>query len=201
MKKSLFFSVIALLMALLMLGGCSSQDPNAPENYQIASNDKVDYTLFVPKDWVVDTDEGSLVISAHVSDYEGANITMMAYDNDSYPAETAEDGKEISPVVRYWADNEASLSKLFDLDEEGNSTYKLESKATTTLMGKTAKGANVPAYAYVYSGEIGGIALKYMQVIACHRDSFYFLTYTAAADHYDEYIDAVNELLTYIVFD
>lgn len=201
MKKTLFLPFAALLLSILMLGGCSKQDPNAPDGYQIASNDKVDYTLFVPNDWVVDTDANSMVTSAHISEYEGANITMMVYDNESYPAETTADGEEISPVVRYWADNQESLAKLFDLDAEGNSTFKLESDGKTTLMGKTAKGANVPAYTYVYTGTIGGVELKYMQVIACHNDSFYFFTYTAAAERYDEFVDAVNELLTYVVFD
>lgn len=201
MKKTLFVPITALLISALMLGGCAKQDPNAPEGYQTASNDKVSYTLFVPEDWAVDTDENSLVVSARVSNEESANITMMQYDNNNYPAETTEDGKEVSPVVRYWADNKDDLAKLFDNDAEGKSTFKLETDGKTTLMGKTAKGANVPAYAYVYTGTVGGVELKYMQVIACHNDAFYFLTFTASPERYDEFADDVEELLTYIVFD
>lgn len=201
MKKRFFASLAALLLAAVTLVGCAEQDPNAPEGYKTASNDMVDYTLFVPEDWVVDTETDSLVISARATEQETANITMMVYDNSSYPAETTAEGEEVSPVVRYWADNLDDLTRLFDLDEEGNSTFKLESDGKTTLMGKTAKGANVSAYSYVYTATLGGVELKYMQVISCHKDSFYFLTYTAPASRYDEYVGEVEELLNYIVFD
>lgn len=202
MKKSPLLSLAALLLSgLMLLSGCAEQDPNAPDGYKTASNDNVDYTLFVPENWIVDTADNSLVTSAHVSEYEGANITMMVYDNSGYAAETTAEGEEVSPVVRYWTDNLDALSDLFDNDAEGNSTFKLESDGTTALMGKTADGANVPAFSYVYTGTIGGVELKYMQVIASHKNCFYFFTYTAAAERYDEYIDAVNKLLEYIVFD
>lgn len=201
MMKKIFLPLISLVLSALMLVGCAQQDPNAPEGYKTASNDKVDYTLFVPENWVVDTEENSLVTAAHVSEYEATNITMTAYDNDQYAAETNADGEEVSPVVRYWADNLDSLTKLFDNDSEGNSTFSLVSDGQTTLMGKTADGANVPAYSYVYTGKIGDMELKYMQVIACYKNTFYFFTYTAAAERYDEFADEVNDLLGYIVFD
>lgn len=204
MKKSSLLAFTSLLLsALLLLGGCSNTpDPNAPEGYQTASNDKVSYTLFVPTDWVVDTDEDSLMTEARVSAQDTANITMMAYDATSqYLGQTDEEGKVISPVTLYWADNLENLQKLFDNDAEGNSTFKLESDGQTTLMGKTAKGENVPAYSYVYTATLGGVELKYMQVIACYKDSFYFFTYTASAERYSEYADQVNAILGYIVFD
>lgn len=202
MKKSTLLSLAALLLSgLMLLSGCSKQDPNAPEGYQTASNDNVDYSLFVPSNWIVDTADNSLVTTAHVTEYENTNISMMVYENNNYAAETTAEGEEISPVVRYWADNLSALTDLFDKDAEGNTTFKLETDGASTLMGKTADGANVAAFSYVYTGTIGGVELKYMQVIACHNNSFYFFTYTASADRYDEYIDAVNEILGYIVFD
>ncbi len=201
MKKFLSAPITALILSVvLLISGCSEQDPNAPNGYKTASNEKVDYTLFVPNDWVVDTDDNSLMTSAHVSEYESSNITMIAYTNDSYASETAEDGSEISPVLRYWSDYQNSLLRLFDQDADGNSTYKLETDAETTLMGKTASGANIPAYRYVYTAELGGTSLKYMQVIANHNGNFYLFTFTAAAERYDEYAEEVEELLTYIVF-
>lgn len=201
MMKKILLPLLSLALSALMLVGCSEQDPNAPEGYKTASNDKVDYSLFVPENWVVDTEADSLITAAHVSEYEATNITMMSYDNDRYAAETNADGEEVSPVVRYWADNLDSLTKLFDVDEEGNTTFSLVSDGQTALMGKTADGTNVPAYSYVYTGKIGGMELKYMQVIACRQNTFYFFTYTAAAERYDEFIDQVNDLLGNIVFD
>lgn len=201
MKKTLILSLSALVLSALMLVGCSEQDLDAPEGYQTASNDKVDYALFVPEDWVVDTDADSLIVSARVSAAENTNITMMSYENNTYSAETTADGQEVSPVVRYWADNLDELTGLFDLDADGNSTFKLETNGKTTLMGKTAEESNVPAFAYVYTGSVGGVELKYMQVIACHKDSFYFLTFTSSPARYDEFVGQVEELLTYIVFD
>lgn len=199
MKKRILLPISAALLAALMLVGCSKQDPNAPDGYQIASNDKVDYTLFVPNDWTVDTDSDSLMTAARASEQESANITMMEYDNSEYAIETAEDGKIVSPVPTYWEDKLDDLKKLFDVDEEGNSTFKLES-SETSLIGSS----KLAAYTYIYTGTIDGLELKYMQVIAYRggdKDSFCFFTYTAPASRYDEYVDDVKGILENIVFD
>lgn len=202
MKKSPLLSLAAFLLSgLMLLSSCSEQDPLAPDGYQTASNDNVDYSLFVPENWIVDTADNSLVTAARATEYENANISMMVYDNDSYAAETTAEGEEVSLVLRYWADNLTALSNLFDKDAEGNSTFKLETDGARTLMGKTADGKDVGAFSYVYTGTIGGVELKYMQVLACHNNCFYFFTYTANAASYDEYIETVNEILGYIVLD
>lgn len=205
MKRSLLVSIFALLLSAVMLIGCSKQDPNAPDGYKTASNDNVDYTLFVPEDWVVDTDEKDIVISARVSEQDRSNITMMSYDvTDDYIGKTDDEGNEISPVTLYWADYTDELAKTFDNDDEGNSTFKLETDGSNShFMGKDADGKDVPAYTYVYTGKIGGVELKFMQVISYDKTmgTFYFLTFTAPADRYDAHIETVEELLTHIVFD
>lgn len=198
MKKTILLPLSAALLATLMLVGCAKQDPNAPDGYQVASNDKVAYTLFVPNDWTVDTDSGSMMTAARASEQESANITMMEYDNSEYAIEHSEDGKLISPVPTYWEDKLDDLTKLFDKDEEGNSTFKLES-SETSLIGSS----KLAAYTYIYTGKIDGIELKYMQVIAYRegKDCFCFFTYTAPASRYDEYVEDVKGILENIVFD
>lgn len=198
--KRWIISVIALALSVLMLASCSKQDPNAPEGYKTASNEHVDYALFVPQDWVIDTEEKSLVVAAHVSEMEGTNISMIEFENDKYSAETTEEGEEISPVSLYWKDNLDSLTKLFDIEED-QTTFELVTDGEQSTMGKTADGKTVPAFTYLYTGKVSGVELKYKQVIAHYKGSFYFFTYTAAVDRYDEFIDEVDLILDYIVFD
>ena len=69
---------LILLLALLMLAGCSrEQDSDVPENMQLASREDVAYRLYVPKTWNVNTDSG--VSSAYYSSGDSANVSVMSY--------------------------------------------------------------------------------------------------------------------------
>lgn len=201
MKTKIFATALALLLtAPLVFGGCSKQDPNAPDGYKTASNDRVEYQLFVPNSWIVDTNEDSMMLSARVDELISTNVSMVAYTNDRYEVKTDESGKEISPVPEYWADYQKDLERIFDSDEEGNSTFKLNEDISgkTRLVGNEGNGSPATGYTYAYTGTLGGVELQYMQVVIYRSETFYLFTYTSIPEQYEEYLEEVESILTYI---
>ncbi|MBO5778956.1 MAG: hypothetical protein J6R82_05265 [Clostridia bacterium] len=200
MKTKFLATALALLLTIPLLSGCGKQDPNAPSGFQTASNDKMEYSLFVPSSWIVDTDENSMMISARASEYISTNISMIAYANEDYVVEKDENGKDISPVPKYWSEYQKDLEKIFDTDKDNKTTFVLNEEASgkTTLVG--GEGTKKPAtgYTYVYSGKLGGVELQYMQVIIYQKNTFYLFTYTSIPDQYEEYMEDVEAILSYI---
>ena len=188
MKKNIKVPILTLCLILLAaaLAGCSKQDPDAPNGYKTASNETVDYYLYVPEDWVVDTVDGSQLTAARVSEYNQSNISMMAY---------VDDAGEFASVDEYFENYKSTLSSVFDktTGENGGekSSFELVSNESC-LMGGAA------ANKYVYTAALGGVDLKYMQVIALRSHTFYIFTYTAYAGSYDD--EPVNGIIDNIVF-
>lgn len=203
MKKKLLATSLALLLTLpmLTLTACGESDPNAPSGYITASNDKVEYTLFVPKDWVVDTTENSMMTTARVSDQDTSNISMVAYTNETYEVKTDENGKQISPVPEYWADYKESLTALFDKDSEGKSTFVLNEDASgkTMMVGNNGTGSPATGYSYSYTATLGEVELQYLQVIIYRKNTFYIFTYTSTPDLYENSIEDVEGILSYVI--
>ena len=203
MKKKILATALAMLLtAPLLLTSCTEQEPGAPDGYKLASNDKVEYSLFIPSDWIVDTAKDNTMTAARVNEMLNTNITMIAFDNDgTYEVKKDEKGNSVSPVPTYWKDYQKDLERIFDLDDEGKTTFALNkdlSGKSCLIGGNSSKGKTATGYTYVYTGKIGGSELKYMQVIIYQKETFYLFTYTSVPSQYDEYLDEVEEILTYI---
>lgn len=168
MKKRLS-AVLIFLSSLMILTGCGSGsgEDGAPDGMKTASPREVDYVLYVPEDWKVDTAEGSILTAAHVEDGDNSNITMMTYTNDG----------DLTSISEYWENYQKNLPGIFDSDSEGNSTYKL------TTDGEEAYLDGEVCNIYRYEGLIAGIPLRYMQVITYHNGDFYLFTYTATTEN------------------
>lgn len=203
MKKKLLATSLALLLTLPMftLTACGKSDPNAPDGYITASNDKVEYSLFVPKSWVVDTTEDSMMTTARVSEEERSNISMVAYTNETYEVKTDDKGKQISPVPEYWNDYKESLIALFDKDENGKSTFKLNEDASgiKIQVGDQYTGKPAEAYSYSYTATLGEVELQYLQVIIYRKNTFYIFTYTSTPDRYENAIEDVEGILDFLI--
>ena len=189
---------------MFTLTACGKSDPNAPDGYITASNDKVEYSLFVPNDWVVDTTENSMMITARVSEQERSNISMIAYqneDSEKYQVKTDEKGNRISPVPEYWADYKESLIDLFDKDADGKTTFRLNEDASGKKMqvGDQNTGKVAEAYSYSYTATLGEVELQYLQVIIFRNDTFYLFTYTSTPDRYETFIEDVEGILSYLI--
>jgi hypothetical protein len=132
----------------------------------------------------VDTAEDSQLTSAHVSESDYSNITMMVYSNDgSYESE-----KE------YFAAYLDQLTALFDLTEEGESSMELLVNGESGLMG------NLACSRYLYTATLGGVDLQYLQAVSYYEGNFYIFTFTAYVDYYEKSIEDVESILSNISF-
>ncbi len=209
MKKILIFA-----LSLLLLTGCGTSEEGAPDGMKTASPKEVNYILYVPEDWKVDTADNSILTAAHVEDGDNSNITMMTYTNDG----------ELTSITAYWEDYEKGLINVFDRDSEGNTTYELLTVGKTNetngeketdgektddakaddenAAGEKAKLDGEDCRIYRYKGNIAGIPLQYMQVITYHNGDFYIFTYTATTqnDRYGRNEEDVARMLNEFKF-
>lgn len=176
----------AILLVLLTLISCvfascdtSSLNPNdgwVPYGYQLASNENVDYTLFVPNSWTVDISTGVLTAST-----KGGNITMVASAIES----------DVT-LGSFWEEYAGQFETTF---AEFAYVSKPEGENMILSNGK------VSAKKYVYSATVSGTSYQFMQVTAIVNETLYLFTFTALADSYDSLVETVNEILSYVSFD
>lgn len=188
--KIILLLALSMLLTVFVSCGDKEDDPNAPKTpngFMLASNDIVDYYLFVPDDWVVDTAEGSLMSSARVNEHSTANVTMLSYDDG--------DG-EYEDIAAYWESYKSTLEGAFDRvsDEEGNERSSFEMKGE----GSTLKVDGVDAVKYIYTATLGGKDFQYVQLIAKKGNMIYILTYTTTPDAYDA--DTADSIINNIKF-
>lgn len=184
MKRTII-SLFSIFVILAMVVSCSSKDEEgAPSGMKSAHSANADYYLYVPSDWVVDTADNSLMVAAHVSDSDRTNVTVMAYTGDR-TYESLED---------YFDAYSKGFERMFDLDESENSTLKMITDGERCLLG------GVAANNYVYSGTVGGVELKYRQVIGYWNGDYYLITFTADPELYDEHQDDFDKIVQNFTF-
>lgn len=179
-------SLVALVLAVCTLAvGCSSNDEgDAPDGMKAAHVSAADYRIYVPSEWVVDTAENSLMAAAHVSETDHTNLTVMAYTGD----------RTYSSLEEYFAAYSAGVEKIFDLDDDGNTTYSMQTDGDRCLLGGAV------ANKYVYSGKVGGLDVKYEQIVSYYDGNYYLVTFTADADLFDEHTDDFDLILQNFAF-
>lgn len=185
MKRKII-SLFLIFAILTMIVGCSKNkgEEGAPSGMKSAHSASADYYLYVPSDWVVDTADNSLMASAHVSDTDRSNITVMAYSGDR-TYESLED---------YFKAYYKGLERMFDLDENENSTLKMITDGERCLLG------GVAANNYVYTGTVGGVELKYRQIISYWNGDYYLITFTADPELYDDHSDDFDKIVQNFAF-
>ena len=187
MKRIL--SLALVMISIFTLASCSREEGEAPFGMIKASSDAAEFYLYVPNDWVVTTEENSLMASARASESDPSNITMIGFEDGS---------GEYADIDAFWAYYKNELaSRIFDFAGEG------DERATTfnlTLEGEGMIIDDVPAKKYEYSGKLAGSDLSYMMVIAKIDSVFYIITYTSSQSLYSKHADKVNALIEYIEF-
>lgn len=152
-------SLLTALLALLMLAGCASNS-DVPMGMLRASNEIVDYDLFVPDEWVVDQTGGA--VSAYRSAQDPASISVMVW-NLPYADTTIDD---------WWTSYQSEFNLIFD-------NFALESTEDMLLDSAAAKK-------YVYTGTLAENAYRYTQIAAIRRGSVYLMTFTELANQNEE---------------
>ena len=184
MKKLRVFAIILLAGLTIVAAGCKKQEEGAPKGMKSASASQTEYNLYVPSDWTIDTTEGSLLSSAHVSDADHTNVTAMAYTGD----------RSYKSVTEYFDNYKKQIEKMFDLDSEGKNTFEMVTDGEGVLLG------GVAAQNYVYTGTVGGVALKYRQVICYYDGDYYLITFTSDADLYDTHAEVFDLIVQNFTF-
>ena len=165
-KCRLLALVLALCLLTFTLASCGETD--VPEGMQLASDESLDYALYVPINWTVN--HTGNVSSAYVSQLDRSNVSVTIYMPQT--AMTAED---------YWKTCNDSYAASFD-------DYTLVSTGTTSMAGQT-----VPYY--IYTLKMGEDSFEILQAILGASGLFYSFTYTAPQDSFDTYLEEVLHMI------
>lgn len=155
-------------------------DKNTPAGMKIASNDIVEYRLYVPSVWVCDADSG--VSEAYYPESEKTNVTVTSYS----PA-TGEKGMSLSKYVE----------KCIEEYRGTISGFPEVVAITNDLMV-----AEKEAVGLEFTAEYDGVVYKLRQVIfyASEFELYYTFTYTAIDTKYNEHMADFEAMLSAFSF-
>ena len=187
MKKTLITLLFVILSLTFVLASCG-KDGNVPDGMKRASDTRiVDYELFVPEGWIVDTPSFSsneddevkmLAVSmAHVSKSDRSNISVAQWN---VTANTSD--------IDTWWENEYKP----DITSVLGATISKEGEELI-IDGKTAKK-------YEFSAKIGDTTYKYMVAATVRSGSIYVITYTSNEENYEKNLEDVSSILENIRF-
>ena len=148
-------------------------DKNTPDGMKIASDDGIEYRLYVPLSWICQSDSGKS--EAYYPESERSNVNLTSY----------------SPTKAMTLDEYMSLCKESYADSL--SDYALIEESEAKMAGKDARSI-------VYSVKYDGVEYKIKQVCVFYSEMFYTLTYTAVADSFDLHIDDVDRMISEFTF-
>lgn len=171
MKHS-FTKICAAVLTAAVLSSCAA-DSDVPTGMLRASDETVDYELFVPDDWTVDLTGGA--VSAYRSKSDPMSVSVMVW-NLPYADTTLDD---------WWETYRAEFDLIF-------TDFSLESLETTTLDG-------VAANQYTYTAKLGENEYRYTQIAAIRRSSVYLMTVTELAELTEELTETHQSDLDEIV--
>lgn len=174
MKKILALTLV--LVTLLSLSACTSEPLKDAEGNVIYRENVVDFTLYIPETWVLDTT--SFVVSAHASKDDPSAISMTQADLSGY-----------SDVPSIFASTKDELAKLY--------TFKTLKEATVRKIADT----DAAIYQYSLTDKQSEATIYYLQCLFIRNGVLYTFTYNAAPELFDSHLDEVNKMLDAITFE
>ncbi len=171
MKRTVSF-VMALLFLCLCLASCSASD--APEGYQLISDDDVAYRFYAPMSWSVNNAGG--VDSVYFSPSDPAMVMVTFYTPDA----------ENADIDSFWAYMESEYKANYE-------EYNLESSGSATLGKRNA-------VKYVFTAKIAGENYKVMHLMSGYGNHYYTMTYMASPETFDSHMEDVDGMAAAFVF-
>ena len=176
MKKTTTLLVLLTMIFTLSLNLVScGEEEIIPDGMKYACDpDVVDYSLFVPESWIVDTETG--LSMAHVSGADRSSVQVGQWNLT----------ETISNYDKWWEEYKKQIEKL------GETNYI--SNAVDTKMG----GVDAKKYVYeltMYKGTDDQVTYKYMVIATITRGSVYVFMYASVDGYYDENMGTVNEII------
>ncbi len=144
-------------------------DKKTPDGMKIASNDVVEYRLYVPKSWVCNSKSG--VSEAYYPESQKTNVTVNSYIPE-----------EVKDIEGFSALCEENYKKSIN-------GYELISKEALTVAKKNA-------VALTFSANYGGVTYKIRQVSLIYNELAYSIIYTATEENFDLHIDDFNKIVS-----
>lgn len=151
------------------------ENAEAPEGMKLASNDDVQYRLYVPVSWKIDH---SQEIFGAYAEEDFSNVSVIPY----LPT-----GEQIMNVMEYFEANK----RLMISTPNGGFDWVDDTKQE----GVEVKLGGSPAMRYDYYFSVGGVQFRYMQIIAAYEGMFYNFTYTARADRFEAHVAEVDAIV------
>jgi len=197
MKKLLCILLCVLMIACMI--SCQKQEEGSPDGMKKASADNIGYSVYVPQEWLIRSSDDSLMVEARVSEEDSSNVTVMRYYNSEIEVDATKENYAETAIKDYWESYKSELVKVFELDKDGNTTFKLsDENGYKCVMGSGWENSGVTAIEYDYTAKLGGIELSYAQIIAFYNNYFYIVTFTTRPDLYDMYSEDVAEIVKYV---
>jgi len=173
--------LLAFVAAVMLMTGftaCSTEGEDwYPAGMTLASSEDADYSLWVPKDWTLDIQNG--IAAAYCNDNDRANVTAVAFNLRDDPYTTP---------AEYWEGNYELLTQTF-------------SDLTMVGEGEETVINNVPAVKYTYTATVTGQTYRYMQLIAVRAGYVYLFTFTAAdGEVFSAHTEVFDSIISNITF-
>ncbi|MBQ8141102.1 MAG: DcrB-related protein [Clostridia bacterium] len=148
-------------------------DKNTPAGMKIASDDVLEYRLYVPTSWICYSESGKA--EAYYPESEKSNVTVTSYSPD-----------ESMSVSDYIAKCEEEYAETIR-------GYELVEKTDATVAGK-------PAIAMTFKASYDGVDFMIKQVSLVYSERVYSITYTAVSEKFDEHLADADKMISEFTF-
>jgi len=181
----------AAFMLSLMLTSCGDSENEVVSGYKEISLEQVGYDLYVPEEWIVDSQTS--YTSAHRGDRDPSSISVMAHNLTT--------DTNYSAYADYWKSNcEDQLKQMFP-----DITYERECSPYILAMNPDQEAVE---YIYTVTVDHGTdaegnelkVKYKHQQILVKRDATIYTLTFTATEAMYDDAIEEVTAIWNNVVF-
>ena len=146
------------------------------DNSEVYRENVVDFTLFIPENWILDTT--SFVVSAHVSDSDPSGITMTQAGLSG----------GLNEIPTIFENTKTELASLY--------TFRTLAEAYQRKVAEL----DAAVYQYSLTDKASGTTLHYLQCLFIQNATLYTFTYYASPELYECHMATVNEILDAICF-
>ncbi len=179
-KKTLFILVFALVLTVSLVS-CSDkkEDDTLPDGMLMTENAAGDYSFFYPEEWIVDRNDGMVMV--HVSESDASSVSVSSFAPPREGMTTLEDYLE-NGYVNHIKDSVANV----EIDSENFTA--------ATLSGRDARRIE-------FSATVGEKDFRFLQVITLNTDGYiYIVTYTSTPDFFETHLENVEKIITEFKF-
>lgn len=175
MKKTVALLLVAL--TLFSLSACTSESLKDAQDNAVYREDVVDFNLYVPDSWIVDST--SFVVSAHAGKDDNSTVMMTQTDLPG----------GVQTITDIFDETMKNISSIY---ERPDSDYKIEE-------AKVA-GEDAEIRTYTIIDRASKTTLKYMQCLFIKDFVLYTFTYYSTADLFDTHLEEAKKILDSVSF-